>query len=305
MPLHSVPLRAENVLDELGAFIRMHGVPLADLAFPNDLALLHLAAREGCGALFTGDGSDEVSAFSWAWVADLIRSGRWLRLGRTLSPYARYHGRAPLYLLKNSLRYAVPRGLLHLWKRGKWSRAPEWVQPEFARRSGLLERLRATPEPGGFRSMSAREDYVTLTRGRRVLVDERREREASRLGVEYRFPFYDTRMLEFMFAVPWEEKVDGWQVKPFLRQAPGLLPEALQRAGRKANYLAYGERLWQSQQWNSLRPLFESPPRGAEEYVHLPVARQIAQEFLDSGHRSQRETFLALAVFLLWRSTET
>lgn len=300
LPFHAIPLRGEDVLGELEPYLRLHGVPLADLAFPNDLSLLYEAARQGCGTIFTGDGSDEVFSFPWAFVADLVRGGRWLRLARTLGPYARYYGRAPLHFLRNSMRYSVPRAALRIWKRGRWNAPPPWVSPDFARSSGLLQRLREVPPPRRFRSVSAREDYITLTRGRRLITDEKREVEGARLGMEYSFPFYDRRMLEFMFAVPWEEKVDGWQVKPFLRQAPGLLPPELQRARRKANYLLYGNTLMRNQNWDGLRPLFDSPPPGAEVFVHVPEARRICSQFLDCGDRSQQLTFAALAVFLLW-----
>lgn len=303
LPFQAVPLHGEDVLGELESNLQLHRIPLSDLAFLNDLTLLHRAAQRGCGPIFTGDGSDEVFSFPWAFVADLARGLRWLRLARTLGPYARYFGRTPLYFLKNSMRYAVPRAALQVWKRAKWQAPPPWITPEFSRRSGLLERLRALPAPRRFPSISAQEDYVTLTRGRRVITDERRELEASRLGLEYRFPFYDRRMLEFMFAVPWEEKVDGWLVKPFLRKAPGLLPPELQQARHKANYTQYEARLQRSQNWNSLRPFFESPPPGAEVFLHLPEARRIASRFLDHGDRSQQLTFLNLTVFLLWLKT--
>jgi asparagine synthase (glutamine-hydrolysing) len=302
LPYHAIPLRGEDVLRELEPYIRLHGVPLADLAFPNDLALLHLAAQRGCGPIFTGDGSDEHFNFPWAYVADLLRSLRWLRLARTLRPYAAYYGRSPFHFAKNSLRYLMPRLPLLMWKRWKWKAGPLWVSQEFARSSGLIERLRAAPWPR-FASISAQEDYVALTRGRRVLMDEQREQLASRLGVEYRFPYYDRRLLEFMFSVPWEDKVDGWQVKPFLRRAPGLLPPELRDAPRKANYMQYETRLQRSQNWNSLRPLFDSPPPAAEAFVDFPEARRIARQFLDEGDRSERLTFLTLSVFLLWLAT--
>lgn len=303
LPFHSLELRGENVLDELEPYLLLHRVPLADLAFRNDLSLLHRAAQEGCGPILTGDGNDELFNFPWAFVADLLRGMHWVRLARTLRPYAAYHGRTPLFYLKNSLRYALPRRALRLWKRGRWRSPPSWVAPDFARRSGLLERLRSVPPALGFSSFSAQEDYVGLTRGRRVLTDEKSEISASRLGLEYRYPFYDRRLLEFMFAVPWQDKVDGGQVKPFLRRATGLLPPQLQQIPRKASYARYEERLRASQDWNVLRPLFESPPRGAEEYLRLPEARRIASEFLDAGRHSWQPVFLTLGVFLLWLKT--
>jgi len=305
IPLYSDRLREENVLDELESCIRLNGVPTADLMFPNDLKLAHKAAQEGCGTLFTGDGSDEVFAFAWAHVADLIRSLRWLRLARNIAPYARYHGHPPRYLLKQSLRYLPPPFAMRVWKRWKWRTTPVWIAKDFAQRTNLLARVRELPARRGFSSLTAEEDYTTVMRGRRVMMDERRELEAAHLGLSYRFPFYDRRMLEFMLAVPWDTKVDGWKVKPFLREAPGVLPESLQQAEQKAIYDAHGYRLWQAQDWKSLGPLFESPPKGAAEYLDLGSARAIAQRVLENGDRSQKDAFLRLAVFLLWLRVET
>ncbi len=303
MPFHSIPLRGENVLGELEPYIRLHGVPLADLAFPNDLGLMHLAAQTGCGSVLTGDGNDELFCFPWFYVADLLRRLRWFHLARILGPYARYYGRTPRHFLKNAMRYAAPRAALRLWKRHRWKSPPPWIAPDFSRCSGLLERLRAVSPPRKLASISEQENYVTLTRGRRVLFDEMRDLSASRLGLEYRFPCYDRRLLEFMFAVPWEAKVDGWRVKPFLRGAPGLLPPELQHSRHKASYMQYQARLQRNQNWNPLRPLLDSPPAGAEAFLSLTEARRIASRFFDQDDRSELPTFLALVGFLLWLKT--
>lgn len=305
LPLHTVPLWGDNVLDELESFVRLHHAPFGELTLANDLTLLRLAASEGSRVVFTGDGSDEVSNFPPAYVADLVRSGRWLRLARTLGPYARYLGHSPRRFLLNSLRYTVPRTLQWLWKQAKWRHAPEWINPDFARQSGMLERLRAVPPVARFSSLSAQTDYATLTRGRRILVDERRQLEAARLGLEYRFPFYDRRMVEFMLAVPWEEKVSGWHVKSLLRHAPGVLPEELKQRPRKANYGQYSARLWRAQDWQSLRAVFENPPESAAQYVRLPSVCRMARRFLQDRQPSEPGGFtvLNLAIFFLWLKT--
>lgn len=303
LPFLSNPLRARMVLDELEPFLRLTGVPQADLFFPNDLSLMRMAAAEGCGPLFTGDGSDEVFAYAWGYVADLVRSLRCVRLARTLKPYSAYHGHPTGYFLKKSVRYFVPRPLHAAWRRLRWREVPAWIAPDFARRIGLTDRLCRLPAPTRFSSFSTQDDYVALTRGRRVLMDESRELLAARLGLEYRFPFYDSRMLEFMFAVPWELKVDGWKVKPFLREAPGLLPEELRHATRKANYNSFADRQWEAQDWKWLAEIFNSPPQRALEYVNLPAARSL-QQSASAGARSSRQISLAILNFFLWLRTE-
>jgi asparagine synthase (glutamine-hydrolysing) len=300
VPLQVFPLAIGNVLDEIEPFLRPRTAPLADLNICNQVGLLVRGARAACDTMLTGDGSDELFVLNWSYPADLFRTLQWGKLLRDLPPYARYLDRTPAFLLRQALRYAAPRPWRALWKRLKWRKAPPWVHPDFARHTGLLERLRQVAPRRPFPYLSVAENYEAMMRGRRVIVDEVREQWAARVGVEYRYPYYDREMLEFMYAVPLRHHFAGWRGKSFLYEEPELLPAPIRGLQRKADYGLTETRHWRAQNWPSLRPLFEAPPRRAAEYVHLPTARECLAGVLGEGDFFQRITTLNLAVFFSW-----
>ena len=181
----------------------------------------------------------------------------------------------------------------------RWGKAPPWINPELASRTDLLRRLRQVRPRRPFDSFSAELDCYILTRGRTVLVNERRELAAAHQGVELRFPFYDRRLLEFMLAVPWGEKVTNGVVKPFLRETPGLLPEALRNLREKADYSGVNESLMRKGDHAALRELFRSPPTEVARYVNLRKAQQTCEAFLAGDNNQQRPTWV-FACFFLW-----
>lgn len=295
---YAVPLA--DTLDRLEAYVCEQAAPFVDLGAFNDAALLRMAAADGCGAVLTGDGSDELFNSAWAYVADLVRHLRIGKLVRELGPYARYNGRGPLELLTLSSRYFVPPPVLRAWKSVKWQQPPRWFNPEFAHRTELIQRLRWVRPRLPFDSFSADVDHDALTRGRRVLADEHREVQATSIGLHFRYPFYDRCLLEFMYAVRWEEKITGGRVKSFLREAPGLLPPEIAHLRAKANYNPYSEAQQDAQNWESLQTLFDSPPPQAAEFVDFRVARNVCHAFVRRKDSRHLKTFLTLASFFLW-----
>ncbi len=300
IPFRSQPLPAGNVLPLVEETIRLHGAPHLKLDMGNDTHLLRMAAADGCGVILTGDASDELSGHPGAFVADLIRRARVGRLLRELPAYAGYFGASVSLGLREALPYLAPRSALRIWRRLKWRRAPAWIHPELARRTHLLDRMRAVRPRLPFESLSTEEDFHTLTRGRRVMADECRERVAALHGLQYGKPFYDRRLVEYMMAVPAEEKVVRGQFKSLLREIPGLLPEPLRNIRRKANYDPHFAALWRRQDWKSWRPLFEDPPGAAGDFVDLQVARQVCRAFLDQEDWSHQALFLHLGGFFIW-----
>ncbi len=300
VPLQIFPLAIRNVLDEIEPFVSLKTAPLADLNIGNQVGLLYQAGRAGCDTMLTGDGSDELFVLNWSYPADLFRTLQWIKLLRDLPPYARYLDRSPAFLLRQALPYVAPRSLRAVWKRLRWRAAPPWVNPDFARSTGLIERLRRVPARPSFPYLSVAENYEAMVRGRRVLVDEIREQWAARLGVEYRYPYYDREMLEFMYAVPLGQHFEGWRGKSFLYEDPELLPAPIRQLQRKADYSLNEARQWQAQDWPSLRPLFDSPPRRAAEYVHLPAARESFARVATDDDFFLRKTVLNLVSYFSW-----
>jgi asparagine synthase (glutamine-hydrolysing) len=150
-----------------------------------------------------------------------------------------------------------------------------------------------------FDSICAETDHHALTRGRMVLMHEQREWAAAQQGIEYRFPFYDRRLIEFLLAVPYQRKSEGGRPKSLLRDVPGLLPPALAAQHEKVNYAGLAESSLRAQLGEGLRVLFEDPPPRAAGYVRLGEARRVCQQFLQ-GAVNQQKTVWVLCCFFLW-----
>src|SRR5260370_27764749 len=82
-------------------------------------------------------------------------------------------------------------------------RPPVWIDSEFARRLGLSERIRQVGADHAF--------YVAFHNAWLVHALELEDRTTARYGIEQRHPFFDSRLIEFVFALPEEQQVRGLQ----------------------------------------------------------------------------------------------
>jgi asparagine synthase (glutamine-hydrolysing) len=179
--------------------------------------LSRLAGNEA-GVWFYGEGPDNALTFDRDPYFSWLRSrGDWRGLARAAVDYARVKG---LSGWNTTLRRHVaptppPRPLVFA--------APPWLNPDFERRLHLNERVRdlgrpdMSAHPWHPRAVASFKDPIWPS-----LFDDLREGEASG-PFEWRHPFLDLRVLEYMIAlppVPW-----SWQ-KHLVREAMrGRLPD--------------------------------------------------------------------------------
>jgi asparagine synthase (glutamine-hydrolysing) len=290
-----------DALHALPAYVRRQQSPVGELFFVNDLQFMHQARAGQCSAMLTGDGADEVFGSPWGYAADLLRTLRWGELVMRLRPFARYYGYGLRTALRRIAERMAPAWPIAAWKFQRWRHAPAWVHADLAERTGLRGRLRTFSRERRFRSLALSEDYFALMRGRRIWKTEAREIEAAHQGLAFRYPFFARRLLEFMFAIPWTARVDGHRCKPFLRDAPDLLPAELQTLTRKADYSDYYAKFMAAQDWNSLRPLFTSPPLAARPFVEATQLPALWQAGAANPAGPGVLPLVTIAKFLIWQ----
>ncbi len=288
----SIVLPPQAGLSEIApSTIARNASPICDLGVANERALLAAAQAGGCDTVLTGDGGDELFGTPVAHVAEHLRRGWFLRLARILPHVASYQSTRPGVLLRRALELLVPEVAQRLWRSWKWRVPPPWIATRLAERIQLQGLLRQSASKPRFDSLAAREDYYGFVRPRRVLMDEARELEAAYAGVHLTFPFYDRRLVEFMFALPPGVRTQGRSGKGLLL-ACGWLPEVVQSAERKAGYGSYFEGELQ----RTLAVLAgRMRPAGARDFVR--------EEFLRANPNLAAEqplTLWAICRFLLW-----
>ena len=209
---------------------------------PPAAALDGLAARiraGGFAVVLDGEGGDECFSPTPLLVADLLRAGAVGEAWREARRWRGGVGGALGVLAESGVRPLLPsavRAGLRRLRRGK--ALPAWIDPGFARRTGLAERLRRAPPRagrGGFSRAALAEEFVS---GYALWARESFVRWGERCGAEPRHPFLDLRVVETALALPhrlrWPE---GGVSKTALRRAlEGLLPEAVLRRRRKVRF---------------------------------------------------------------------
>lgn len=175
-------------------------------AYPTSLtadALRVRAASAGVRVLLTGFGGDDFFTGDVSPV-ELLREGRVIAWSRAMvSPMLSERARGLLRPVFGARRVRRP-----------------WIQPAFAVRTALEDRLR----PRAVLPFPTREQQ-TIHRDVNGLVqilgDEMEDRAAHAAGVAQRHPFYDRRVAEFGLALPASQRSSGGEIKIVIRHALG------------------------------------------------------------------------------------
>ena len=183
---------------EVVEVLRLDGtLPGADVPV-NDEVVLRRASAMGVRVLLSGCGGDECVSFNGRghWER-LLLSGRWRKLAaecRAQDGAGRLLVTKALSLLHPALPPALSR-----WRRS-WGLRRRWfIEPGFARRTQPL----VAPV---VRAIGVRRTQLRFLRdGRLSEFQEQWRARGVQLGVEYRFPLLDRRLLEFALSLPPEQ----------------------------------------------------------------------------------------------------
>lgn len=208
-------------------------------AYPNSMMFDHLRAaakaRDIC-VMLTGTGGDDWLGEGFSPYADLLREGRLLALWREARRDLPRLG--PLGFLRELLSPMLPDPVrsAYVWAR-RGHGLPSWIRPEFARRIALPDRLRAGPAPRRYTSYAQRDLLLGGLSGEQVHHVEMDDRECAADGIECRHPFNDRRVMEFVLALPPEQRYRDATTKVILRRALGdRLPALVRERPDKAEF---------------------------------------------------------------------
>jgi asparagine synthase (glutamine-hydrolysing) len=212
--------------------------------YPNLTAwepLLRRARAGGSSVVLWGVGGDHWLNGSDTYAADLLRAFRlpsWIRFLRDEEAARRSSGEGSSVLgsVARSVVHALPRPLSSRLRRYLRGGVPRWINPRFARRIGLRDRLRR-PEGLRFPKLAQETTYTHLFNGWGIVERELLDRYHGELSLEARHPFFDVRLIRFAFGIPEEQRRRRGEKKFILRQAmKGLLPERIRSRRSKGDF---------------------------------------------------------------------
>jgi asparagine synthase (glutamine-hydrolysing) len=196
----------------------------------------------------------------------------------------------------------------HLFAQALRSAAPSW-----ARRTFRAVRRRRPPSPPAWLGPSLRplwpapatscsdrapsqvqDDVGGLLEGQGTHVSvEIMELDAARAGLQMRLPFLDRALVEWVHAIPWQQRLPGGLMKRLLREAmAGIWPEELAR--RREVAIADDYIVWSlSRSLPLLAPTLEESRWEAADFVNHGEARSLLESIRGSAHEACR-TWLEL-----------
>ena len=229
---HLIPPSQGPILDQIAGQIRLGGVPSGNIL--NGLWVMDIfaAARSaGHNVMLCGEiGNLTISYHGRGLFAELLRTGRWLRLFGEI--------KASGYLWQKMLRQwtiapYVPAPLFRWYKHWRRGGKTPWhdyslVHPGFARRSGVI--ARAAHEHLPF-------DAPPPSDNRRTRIDDFQcycemadwfAKLRAAYGIDTRTPAFDRRVVEFCIGIPEDQYLRKGHDRRLIRRAmKGRLPDAV------------------------------------------------------------------------------
>ncbi|MDA2915389.1 asparagine synthase (glutamine-hydrolyzing) [Nitrospinae bacterium AH_259_B05_G02_I21] len=216
----------DSLFENIERVIWHQDEPYAGLSIYAQWFVMEAAHQKGFKVILTGQGGDEGLAgyhkYYPAFFADSIRTGRWVTLLRELVDFRRVTGGAVYPALGQALRLLASHWLPRR-KARKLSGQPPYLSRNFA------DRMRPTaPTPRRFSSCLNDALYRGFTISPLPSLLRIEDRNGMAHSVEARSPFMDYRLVEFLFSLPPEQKIQKGYTKRILREAcRGVVPETV------------------------------------------------------------------------------
>lgn len=233
-----------DVFGLVGRMVDTHDEPIATATWLPHFLLAREVAQQGFTALFGGLGGDELNAGEYEYFlfhfADLQQAGRTADLDSEIQAWTKHHDH-PIYRKS-------PATVQDGFRRMVDFTVPGRCLPDVAR----LHRYATALEPGFFDLATYRpvmphpfSSYLKNRCYQDILFEtapcclRAENRHTSAFGIDRFDPFFDHRLVEFMFQVPGDMKFSQGVTKQLLRQAMrGLLPEETRTRVKKTGWNA-------------------------------------------------------------------
>jgi asparagine synthase (glutamine-hydrolysing) len=241
---HQVPVDQPDVLDLVTRMIDAHDEPVATATWLSHFVLCEQVAGDGFGTLFGGLGGDELNAGEYEYFlfrfADMRASGQEHALPDEVEAWVRHHDH-PIFRKDWDAMEAGFARLVDFERPGR-------ILPDH----GRIERYGAALESAffdfhswepvmdrPFASYLKNRTYQDIYRETAPCCLRAEDRQTASYGLRNCDPFFDHRLVELMFRVPGEFKIQHGVTKRLLRRAmAGLLPEETRTRVKKTGWNA-------------------------------------------------------------------
>jgi asparagine synthase (glutamine-hydrolysing) len=308
------PVKVGNDVDVLSIVAKMvavHDEPVATATWLSHFLLAKQVAGDGFGSLFGGLGGDELNAGEYEYFvfhfADLAQAGRTADLDHEIACWAAHHDH-PIYRKDRAIALAAMARLtdrsrpgVNLADRNRLGRYLDVLRDDFFDLSGWSP-VMDHPFTSHLKNRTFQDIFLETA----PCCLRAEDRQCTAAGLDRYDPFFDHRLVEFMFRVPGSAKIGEGTTKLLLRAAMrGILPEQTRTRIKKTGWNAPAHVWFTGPGLESVRDLVASQRfRERAIYDTAEVERLIGEHIaiMESGEpRENHAMFLWQLVNLeLW-----
>jgi len=229
-------------------------------------AMCEAMRADGARVLLTGHGGDEMLCSNPSpapELGDLLVQRRFRCLHRSLKIWSATSKKPYLALLwRDGIVPLLPTNLQALFK--PVVKLPSWFDERFIARMKLHERHLGIPDVFGFELPSGRDQAIGFLSVMRAIA---KASYRARGGIEVSHPYLHRPLVEYLQAIPFEQRVRPGESRSLMRRAlRDLLPEKiLQRQGKKGPEEALFRAV--AREWPRLQPIFKNARVCAAGYI--------------------------------------
>jgi asparagine synthase (glutamine-hydrolysing) len=238
-----IPIEGFDLFHVVRQMVRVHDEPVATATWLSHFLLTKAVAAEGFDTMFGGLGGDELNAGEYEYFvfnfADLRRNGLSADLEHEIAGWAKHHDH-PIYRKHRDAAMSHLKRLAGdvvgevLVDRERLTRYYNAVRPSYFDLSTFNPVL---DHP--FSSYLRNRTYQDIFRETAPCCLRAEDRNCDAAGLNHCDPFFDYRLVEFMFRVPGRMKIRDGVTKRLLREAMrGILPEETRTRIKKTGWNA-------------------------------------------------------------------
>jgi asparagine synthase (glutamine-hydrolysing) len=286
--------KEEELIASLNHLLTTQEEPFGGTSIFGQYMVMKLIHSQGIKVTLDGQGSDEILAgylgYADSYFADLLQQGDREELNRQVNIYCEKHKLTPSIAIERAEK---------LLKTGKLGRHIEvnskYLTPDFAK-----EYHHEIVLPKKFSSMLQNQLYQDLTSLSIPALLRYEDRNSMAFSIESRVPFLDYRLVEFIFSLPAEMKMNNAVTKVILRKAMhGVIPETIENRQDKMGFVT-PESIWFREGFKSiLEEVFNSKSMAMREYFNIEAVRQ-EWEAYKAGKRNYSFIIWRFACMELW-----
>jgi asparagine synthase (glutamine-hydrolysing) len=298
---HQVSVSDPDVFGLIDKMVDVNDEPVATATWLSHFVVCEQAAQEDITHLFGGLGGDELNAGEYEhffpFFADLKIGGQKQRLDKEVSKWTEYHTH-PLYPKNFTVMEESVERICDLKKPGKirsdrqrLERYHDLLNPDFFDLTAF-EPVMDHP----FQSYLKNRCHQDIFRETSPCCLRAQDRQGMALGIQHVMPFFDHRIIEFMFRVPANYKYSNGITKSLLRKATaGLIPESTRTRIKKTGWNAPAHLWFSGEGAEQVRDLLASTKFKELGIYRTEAVQALLQDHLEIVEQNQlRENHMML-----------